>query len=156
MGKKNIYSHWVIYAIKVFIRRHKILVLAGGEGDDRGWDGWMASLPRWTWVWVNSGNWWWTGRPGVLRFMGSQRVRHDWATDLIWLHVSFVAQLMKNLPVMQEALVGFLGQEDPLEKGQVTHSNMLGLPRWLRQQRMQCGRSGFNPQVGKILWRSAW
>ena len=57
---------------------------AGGEGDDRGWDGWMASLTRWTLVSVNSGNWWWTGRPGVLRFMGSQRVRHDWATDLIW------------------------------------------------------------------------
>ena len=49
---------------------------AGGEGDDRGWDGWMASPTRWTWVWVNSGSWWWTGRPGVLQFMGSQRVRH--------------------------------------------------------------------------------
>ena len=57
---------------------------AGGEGDDRGWDGWMASLTRWTWVSVNSGSWWWIGRPGVLGFMGSQRVRHDWATDLIW------------------------------------------------------------------------
>ena len=57
---------------------------AGGEGDDRGWDGWMASLPRWTWVWVNSGSWWWTGRLGVLRFMGSQRVGHDWATELNW------------------------------------------------------------------------
>ena len=55
---------------------------AGGEGDDRGWDGWMAPLTQWTWVWVNSGCWWWTGRPGVLRFMGSQRVRHDWATEL--------------------------------------------------------------------------
>ena len=57
---------------------------AGGEGDDRGWDGWMASLTRWTWVCVNSGRWWWTGRPGVLWFMGSQRVRHDWATELNW------------------------------------------------------------------------
>ena len=57
---------------------------AGGEGDDRGWDGWMASLTRWTWVWVNSGSWWWTGGPGVLRFMGSQRVGHDWATELNW------------------------------------------------------------------------
>ena len=52
---------------------------ARGEGDNRGWDGWMASLTRWTWVWVNSGNWWWTGRPGMLRFMGSQRVGHDWS-----------------------------------------------------------------------------
>ena len=60
--------------------------LGAGEGDDRGWDGWMASLTRWTWVWVNSGSWWWTGRPGVLRFMGSQRVRHDWVTELDWIH----------------------------------------------------------------------
>ena len=57
---------------------------AGGEGDDRGWDGWMASLTQWTWVWVDSGSWWWTGRPGVLRFMGSLRVGHDWATELNW------------------------------------------------------------------------
>ena len=54
----------------------------GIEGDNRGWDGWMASPTQWTWVWVNSGSWWWTGRPGVLRFMGSQRVGHDWATEL--------------------------------------------------------------------------
>ena len=57
---------------------------AGGEGDDRGWDGWMASLTQWTWVWVDSGSWWWTGRPGVLQFMWSQRVGHDWATELNW------------------------------------------------------------------------
>ena len=50
---------------------------AGGEGDDRRWDGWMASLTRWAWVWVNSGSLWWTGGPGVLRFMGLQRVGHD-------------------------------------------------------------------------------
>ena len=56
----------------------------GGEGDNRGWDGWMASWTQWMWVWLNSGSWWWTGRPGVLRFMGSQRVRHDWVTELNW------------------------------------------------------------------------
>ena len=55
---------------------------AGGEGDDRGWDGWMASPTRWTWVWVNSRSWWWTGRPGMLWFMGSQKVGHNWATEL--------------------------------------------------------------------------
>ena len=53
-------------------------MLKAGEGDDRQRDGWMASLTQWTWVWVNSGIWWWTGRPGVLQFMGSQRVGHDW------------------------------------------------------------------------------
>ena len=57
---------------------------AGGEGDDRGWDGWMASLTQWTWVWVGSGSWWSIGRPGMLQFMGSQRVGHDWATELNW------------------------------------------------------------------------
>ena len=55
---------------------------ARGEGDDRGWDGWMASATRWAWVWVNSGSWWWTGRPGVLRFMGLQRGGHSWVTEL--------------------------------------------------------------------------
>ena len=55
---------------------------AGGEGDDRGWDGWMASPTQWTWVWVDSGSWWWIGKPGVLQLMGSQRVRHDWANEL--------------------------------------------------------------------------
>ena len=52
--------------------------------DDRGWNGWMASPTQWTWVWVDSGHWWWTGRPGMLQFMGLQRVGHDWATELIW------------------------------------------------------------------------
>ena len=57
---------------------------AGGEGDDRGWDSWMASPTWWTWVWVNSRSCWWTGRPSMLWFMGSRRVRHDWATELNW------------------------------------------------------------------------
>jgi len=57
---------------------------AGEEGDNRGWNGWMAPLTQWTWVWVSSVNWWWTGRPGVLQSMGLQRVRHDWATELNW------------------------------------------------------------------------
>ena len=56
----------------------------GWEGDDRGWDGWMESLTWWTWVWVDSDSWWWTGRPGVLWFMGLQRVGHYWATELNW------------------------------------------------------------------------
>ena len=69
---------------------------AGGEGDDRGWDGWMASLTWWTWVWVYSGSWWWTGRPGVLRFMGLQRIRHDWVTELNW--IAFTLILGPNIP----------------------------------------------------------
>ena len=74
----------------------------------------------------------------------------DWA--------SLVAQLVKNLPAMQETPVRFLGQEDPLEKGSATHSSILGLPWWHRWQRihLQCGRPGFDPWVGKIPWRRAW
>ena len=65
----------------------KTLMVGKTEGRrryNRGWDGWMASLTQWTWVWVNSGSWWWTGRPGVLWFMGSQRVGYDWVTELNW------------------------------------------------------------------------
>ena len=54
------------------------------KGTERGWDDWMVSPIRWTWVWVDSGSWWWIGRPGMLQFMRSQRVRHDWATELNW------------------------------------------------------------------------
>ena len=61
---------------------------AGGEGDDRGWDGWMAKPTQWTWVWVNSRSRWWTGSPHVLQSMGSERVRHDWATELNWAWAS--------------------------------------------------------------------
>ena len=77
------------------------------EKGTTGWDGWIASLTRWTWIWVNSGSWWGTGRPGVLQFMGSQRVGHDWATDLIWSdsdqcevisHCSFDLHFSNNEP----------------------------------------------------------
>ena len=61
---------------------------AGGEGDDRGWDGWMASLTQGTWVWASSGSWWWAGNPGMLQSMRLQRVGHDWVTELTWLYIS--------------------------------------------------------------------
>jgi len=67
---------------------------AGGEGSDREWGSWMASLTQWTWVWVNSGNWWWTGKPGMLQSMGSQRVGLNWMTELnsclLWRNVCLV------------------------------------------------------------------
>ena len=57
---------------------------AGGEGDNRGWSGWMALPTQCIWIWVNSGSWWWTGRPGELQSVGLHRVGHDWATELNW------------------------------------------------------------------------
>ena len=70
--------------------------LRAGEGDDRGWDGWVASPSQSTWVWVHSRSWWWTGRHGVLWFMGSQRVGHDWATEMNWTELNWTI-LQSNL-----------------------------------------------------------
>ena len=75
---------------------------AGGEGDDRGWDGWMASPTRWTWIWVNSKSLWWTGRPGLPWFMGLQRVRHDWATELNWTDVPIIQTLATLISHVRE------------------------------------------------------
>ena len=94
---------------------------AGGEGDERGWDGWMGSPTRWTWVWVNSGSWWWTGRPGVLQFMGSQRVGHDWATELNWTGGSDGKESACNAGDLGLSL----DQDDPLEEDMATGSSIL-------------------------------
>ena len=72
---------------------------AGGEGDDRGWDSWMASPTQWTWVWVSSRSWWWTGRPCVLQSMRLQRVRHDWMTELNWTEL-----ILENMEMIQDYL----------------------------------------------------
>ena len=82
---------------------------AGEEGGDRGWDGWMASPTRWTWVWASSGSWWWTGKPGVLQSMGWQRVGHNWATELTEL---------KSLIILEKASFGRVREvrEDKLLK----------------------------------------
>ena len=78
--------------------------LKAGEGDDRGWDGWMASPTQWAWVWVNSRSCWWTGRPGVLPSMGSQRVGHDWVTELNWTEI-FTELLIESLAVNNGSLL---------------------------------------------------
>ena len=72
---------------------------AGGEEDDRGWGGWMASLTQWTWAWVNSRSWWWTRRPGMLQTTGSQRV--DWATELDWTDSMFVHYLPHEYLILE-------------------------------------------------------
>ena len=69
----------------------------GKEEDNRGWDGWMASPTQWTWVWVSSGNWWWTGKPDMLQSMGSQRVRHNWVTELTNKYMDFIPDLSKYI-----------------------------------------------------------
>ena len=80
-------------------------IRAGGEGDDRGWDGWMVSLTQWTWVWVDSGRWWWIGRPGVLQSMGLQRVRHDWVTELNWTDYRFQVKPVSYIVIVPPCIL---------------------------------------------------
>ena len=87
---------------------------AGGEGDDRGWDGWMASPTQWTWVWVDSGRWWWTGKPGVVQFMGSQSVGHNWATELGWTELT--ATHVWKIPFLDSHPASSLGKKCPFDK----------------------------------------
>ena len=77
--------------------------LRAGEGDNRRWAGWMASPTWWTWVWADSGSWWWTGRPGMMQFMGSWRVGHNWETELNWTY--FVLLLTRHGTVKYEKLL---------------------------------------------------
>ena len=95
---------------------------AGGEGDDRGWDAWMASLAQWMWVWVNSGSWWWTGRPGVLRFMGLQRVAKSQTEQLNWTELSLWKIVVRGSQKVWEELTtgrGFPGDSGRKETMQM-------------------------------------
>ena len=92
---------------------------AGGKEDDRGWDGWMPSPTRWTWVWVNSRSWWWTGKPCMLQSMGSQRVRHDWIDRLSinnsfpwWLRWQRICLQGRDLDSIPESGGGSPGEEN--------------------------------------------
>ena len=138
---------------------------AGGEGDNRGWDGWMASLTQWTWVWVDSGSWWWTGRPGMLQSMGLQIVRHDWVNELNWtskaiwswsfpcsviVDYSFTL-LTSNWPVQI-----FLFPPDSVFIGYMflrIFPFLLGCPVcWC----LVFYSSPYDPWAGKIPWRRKW
>ena len=68
----------------------------GEEGEDMGWDGWMTSSARWTWVWASSGSWWWTGRLGMLQSMGLRRVGHNWVTELNWTDSSKMLRIQEQ------------------------------------------------------------
>ena len=82
--------------------------LKAGEGDNRGWDDWMASLTQWTWVWVNYGSWWWTWRPGTLRFMVLQRVGYDWVSELNWIYILDANSLICDLLMYFLSILVFL------------------------------------------------
>ena len=109
------------------------------KGDDRGWDDRMASLTQWTWVWVDSGSWWWTGRPGVLQFMGSQRARHDWVSELNWtLNWNILCKNMKAF------------KEKNFDDEMLT-SHLLGA-RYFSQGHL----SNQDSKVYNFFWRKEW
>ena len=110
-----------------------------GEGDNRGWDGWMASPTPWRWVLVNSGTWWWRGRPGFWQSMGLQRAGHDWVTELNWT-------------------------EGPFDKYTLVEWDSLGLPRQSLEKFVGCTTATMIPKpivkkcdylAGDLVWRSS-
>ena len=103
------------------------LNVVGGDGDGRGWDGWLASLTQWTWIWLDSSSWWWTGRSGVL-WLGSQRIRHDWVTEMNWTELNVVYELASRC---------ISGKESACQ--------------W-----RTCRRCSLHPWVGKVPWRRKW
>ena len=114
---------------------------SGGEGDDRGWDGWMASPPQWSWVWLNSGSWWWTRRPGVLQFMELQRVGHNWETALN-CHTYLIYPLFLLLSIFPSIRV---------------FSNESALPiRWPKYWSFSFNISPSNEYPGLISFRMYW
>ena len=134
----------------------------GGEEDDRGWDGWMASPTQWTWVWANSGSWWWTRRPGVLQSMGFQRIRHNWVTELNWGERALTASARWKLQYFitssqriwlqcRRPWVGkILWRRDRLHK-----PVFLGFPGGLAGKESACnvGDLGSIPGLGRFPWR---
>ena len=150
---------------------------AGGEGDDRGWDGGIASPTQRTWVWVNSQSWWWTGKPGVLQSTGLQRVRHNWVTELSWTcEQKRLAHPCQRLGASLLALMQFacnagdtgnagsiFGSKDPLEESMRTRSSIPAWiipwaeePGWLQFMGSQKARHNWNnctdiPKTGRSL-----
>ena len=107
---------------------------AGGEGDDRGWNGWMASLTQWTWVWAGSRSWWWTGKPGVLQSMGSQSIGHDWVTELNWnwmvLNTAISSLICRILwPSLQSTWIGKIRNIINITQNHIEHYLVSGI--WL-------------------------
>ena len=116
----------------------KILMLEKIEGRRRQgwqrWDGWMASLTQWTWVWVGSRSWWWTGKPGMLQSMGLQRVGHDWATELNWTELNWTE--LKEITPFQKSSASLLKSVDRLtttlliSRKTILYSNVSGKNDW--------------------------
>jgi len=111
----------------------------GGEGDDRGWDGWIASLTWWTQVWASSGSWWWTGRPGVLRFMGSQSQTQlsNW-TEFKWCTENLPPLLPFTLPHLYFVLKYFLYMFQTTSNSVTISASIIKSQLWNSIRRKMC------------------
>ena len=104
---------------------------AWGAGDNRGWDGWMALLTQWTWVWVDSGSWWWTGISGMLWFMRSQGVGHDWAIEMNWTE----SQEQEKVPILTTTIEQSFGSfSHSNQRRKINKRN----PYWKRRSKTLC------------------
>ena len=127
----------------------------GGKGDDRGWDGWMASLTPWTWAGVNSGSWWWTGKPGVLWFMGLQRARYDWAIELNWTGqrpmswVTYNIFQLKEWKLLKTSQTWYVLRVTTVLKTLVSFIVMFVCTRGCDVNILLWGR-------GSVIWKIAW
>ena len=140
----------------------KTLMLGKTEGrrrDNRTWDGWMASLTQWTWIWVNSGSWWWTRRPGMLQFMGSQRVRHDWATELNWIlqpsfcHIFLLLCVLPDNFILLTLLILYLEVTQSSFKGwKQKVCYFITVVKYLRQGKIYIQHSSPLPLLVSLTW----
>ena len=134
------------------------------RGDDQGWDGWIASRTRWTCAWVNSGSWWWTGRSGVLRFMGSQRVGHDWVTELNWTEPrllrnqwseeKYTISVSCNSPGWKHGYIGMQSYRTPFSCILFLYRLHFGeawMPRWKRHKALGLKMCSLTPNFHSLM-----
>ena len=144
---------------------------AGREGNNRGYDGLMASPTQWTWVWVNFGSWWWIGKPGMLQSTGSQRVRHACATQPNWTYNNWLCFVGTKTKQQQKSILCtlviifiilitgmYIFHIYVIFKESWVVLSYIGLPWWLRWWRIHLlfGRLRFDPLTRKIPWRKKW
>ena len=141
--------------------------LKAGEGDDRGWDGWMTSPTWWRWVWASAGNWWWTGKPGVLQTVELQRVGHNWATELNWHHVPRSHLLYSGCShLCSHSNRLYFVASQPWEGRPGACGRQERLPEWTapvclwEQQLVTCSIAGAalpnSQSVSLLHWKPAW
>ena len=119
-------------------------------------DGWMTSLTQWTWVWVNSGSWWWTGRPGVLQSMGSQKVRHNWETELNWTELTPLGTCASSRQAFQMMYTAYKLNSRATIYSLDILLFQFGTSLWFHVQFNYCFLTSIkiSQEAGKVVWYS--